>query len=237
MIQHLSARSDLAATMSAVARQILDLVQAQPADVAPVVGLCGGRSVGALLGALSTELQQRPREVVGRVQFFMVDERLVPLADPHSNYGALAREIFDPLVAAGVLRPDQLHPFVADPTASDHGCGGYTREFNQYGGRFTVVVVGVGEDGHVAGLFPRHPVLRRTEPVFFSFYDSPKPPAGRMTAGLTLVRSAQLGIVLALGEGKREAWQRMLQAETELDECPAVLARELPEALVVTDLV
>lgn len=236
MIQHLSARSDLAATMSAVARRILDVVQAQPADVTPVVGLCGGRSVGALLGALSTELQHRRHDVVRRLQLFMVDERLVPLTDAQSNYGALARESFDPLVAAGVLRRDQLHPFVADPTASDHGCGGYTREFNQYGGRFTVVVLGVGEDGHVAGLFPRHPVLQRAEPVFFSFYDSPKPPAGRMTAGLTLVRGAQLGVVLALGEGKREAWQRMLQAKTELEECPAVLVRELPEALVVTDL-
>jgi 6-phosphogluconolactonase/glucosamine-6-phosphate isomerase/deaminase len=58
-----------------------------------------------------------------------------------------------------------------------------------------------------------------------------------MTAGLAVVRSAQLGIVLALGDGKRQAWERMLKEEIDLDECPAVLVRQLPEAMVVTDLV
>jgi 6-phosphogluconolactonase len=171
-----------------------------------------------------------------RVHFFMADERLVPLSDENSNYGALHRLLFADLVKDGPIRAEQLHPLNPDPRESDHGCAAYADELGRFGGKFTVVVLGIGEDGHVAGLFPNHPVLQRREKTFFSFYDSPKPPPQRMTASAQLIREAELCVLLALGEGKREAWTRFSKAETSFEECPSVIGKEVKESVVVTDL-
>jgi 6-phosphogluconolactonase len=97
-------------------------------------------------------------------------------------------------------------------------------------------VLGVGEDGHVAGLFPKHPVLQRREPTFFSFYDSPKPPPQRMTASAQLIREAELCVLLALGAAKKQAWERFVDPATTLEECPSVVGKETKRCVVVTDL-
>jgi 6-phosphogluconolactonase len=231
-----SAKGDLEAAFDKAAKAIFAACERVPHGNEPVIALCGGRSVVGLLGALKRESAHQPAGLMQRVHFFMADERLVPLSDENSNYGALHRLLFADLVKDGTIRAEQLHPLNPDPRESDHGCAAYADELGRFGGKFTVVVLGIGEDGHVAGLFPNHPVLQRREKTFFSFYDSPKPPPQRMTASAQLIREAELCVLLALGEGKREAWTRFSKAETSFEECPSVIGKEVKESVVVTDL-
>ena len=109
-------------------------------------------------------------------------------------------------------------------------------ELESFGGKFDVVVLGMGEDGHVAGLFPHHPILQRQEKQFFSFYDSPKPPSDRMTASMPLLTEAKLAVLLALGEAKRTAYERFNDAATTVEACPSISVKRCQEVLVVTDL-
>jgi 6-phosphogluconolactonase len=231
-----SAKGGLDAAFDKAAKALFAVCDKVPADSAPVIALCGGRSVVGLLGALKREAAHQPAGLMQRIHFFMADERLVPLSDENSNYGALKRLLFDDLVREGAIRQEQLHPLHPDPREGDHGCAAYAEELRRFGGHFTAVVLGIGEDGHVAGLFPRHPVLQRRENTFFSFYDSPKPPPQRMTASAQLVRESDLCVLLALGEGKREAWERFSRDETPFEECPSVIGKEAKECVVVTDL-
>jgi 6-phosphogluconolactonase len=166
----------------------------------------------------------------------MVDERLVPLTDDQSNYGGLKRLLFDKLVEGSVISNAQLHPFVTDTTQSDFGCGLYRDELRSVGGKFTVVVLGVGEDGHIAGLFPHHPALAEKGETFVHFHDSPKPPADRMSASPALITGAELSVILALGEGKRAAWSAFNDNSVAVEACPSKLALKAKECLVVTDL-
>jgi 6-phosphogluconolactonase len=166
----------------------------------------------------------------------MVDERLVPLTDDQSNYGGLKRLLFDSLVQQGVISQNQLHPFVTDPSQSDFGCSAYREELRTFGGKFTVVVLGVGEDGHIAGLFPHHSALTEKTETFVHFHDSPKPPADRMSASPALITGAELSIILALGEGKRAAWMAFNDNAVTAEACPSKLALKARECLVVTDL-
>lgn len=236
-LEIVQAGASLEAALRQAARGIFAVLAAQPADAALTVGLCGGRSVVGLLSALEHESHAQPKDLLQRLQLFMVDERLVPLSDEQSNFGGLKKLLFDALVERGTLQASQLHPFITDNTQPDSGCASYAAELSRFGGRFTVVVLGVGEDGHVAGLFPRHPVLQQEGRGFFSFQDSPKPPPARMTASKALITGANLSILLFLGEGKRAAWGAFGRTETAVDDCPALLAAAAQSCIVVTDLV
>jgi 6-phosphogluconolactonase len=207
-----------------------------------MLGLCGGRSVVGLITAIKnfsfadSQAGKDVRALLNKVHFFMVDERLVPLTDPDSNYGMLKKNLFDDLLREGIVKPEQLHPFIPVKEEIDYGTSGYGKEFKQYSARFDGVVLGVGEDGHIAGLFPRHPTLKRAEPIFVSFFDSPKPPAGRMTATLPLVMDTVATVLLFTGEGKRNAWERFNAPSTPPEECPSIFMKGCQNLLIATDL-
>lgn len=231
----IQAKESLPSALRQAAQEIFDVCKKRPAHEPLVIGLCGGRSVVGLLVALREESENQPKEILRRVQFFMVDERLVPLTDEQSNYGGLKKLLFDDLVAQGVISPEQLHPFVTDGSLGDFGCARYMNDLQNHGGRFTIAVVGVGEDAHIAGLFPGHRSLSSTNREFLTFHDSPKPPADRMTASAPLITGADLSVMLFLGEGKRSAWN-LFQSDASREECPAKLATEASRCIVVTDL-
>jgi len=230
------AQGNLEGALRQVAQKIFAVCKSKSREEPLVVGLCGGRSVVGLLGALQAESVDQPRDLLGRIQFFMVDERLVPLTDEQSNYGGLKRLLFDKLVEQGAISESQLHPFVTDPAQSDFGCSGYSDELRSLGGTFTVVVLGVGEDGHIAGLFPHHPALARSGETFVHFHDSPKAPADRMSASPALIMGAELSVILALGEGKRAAWAAFNDNSVAVEASPSKLALKAGACLVVTDL-
>jgi 6-phosphogluconolactonase len=229
-------QGNLEGALRQVAQKIFAVCKNKGPQEPLVVGLCGGRSVVGLLGALQTESANQDRDLLGRIQFFMVDERLVPLTDEQSNYGGLNRLLFDKLVGQGVISNTQLHPFITDTSQSDFGCGSYREELRSVGGKFTVVVLGVGEDGHIAGLFPHHPALAEKGDTFVHFHDSPKPPADRMSASPALITGAELSVILAFGEGKRIAWNAFNDNSVAVEACPSKLALTAKECLVVTDL-
>jgi len=235
-VKVIKAKDALERALVEAAQAIFSVCRSKTPSDPLTIGLCGGRSVVGLLRALRDEAHNQPKDLLSRIQFFMVDERLVPLTDERSNFGGLKAQLFDRLVGEGAISENQLHPFNPDPSKSDYGCAEYMRELEGFGGVFTVTVVGVGEDGHIAGLFPRHPSLARQEMGFLTFHDSPKPPPDRMTASRPLVEASDLAVVLLLGEGKRDAWNAFNQSESSVISCPALIAKGARECLVVTDL-
>lgn len=232
----ISANQDLDGAFRQVAREIFRVCSDSPSDQPIAIGLCGGRSVVGLLGALDLEASAYPKELTARLHFFMVDERLVPISDPQSNYGGLKSLLFDSLLSRGSIAERQLHPFIMQPNVADFGCSAYLDLLKSCGGRFSVVVLGVGEDGHIASLFPKHPALAATGDRFITLDDSPKPPAGRMSASPGLIVGSDLSVVLALGEGKRAAWNAFNDERVSESECPAKLAKRAKSCLVLTDL-
>jgi 6-phosphogluconolactonase len=66
------------------------------------------------------------------------------------------------------------------------------------------VVLGVGEDGHTASLFPGHPALEAPG-LAVGVRDSPKPPPQRVTLTFNALRTARRVIILATGAGKAGA--------------------------------
>lgn len=207
-----------------------------PGDAPLVLGLCGGRSIVGLLNALLRRIDSIPGDLWPRLQFFMIDERLVPLDDDQSNYKLVNELFFGPALAQGVILPSQVHPFVDDRSAPDRGIGRYQEELERAGGVMHLVFLGVGEDGHVAALFPRSAALRSPDPFFVTMDQSPKPPPERMTATVGLISQASLAVALFIGASKRGALENYRDPTLDLADCPVKVIDRVAERLIVTDL-
>jgi 6-phosphogluconolactonase len=137
---------------------------------------------------------------------FWADERCVPLTSPDSNY-RLAREyLFDHVD----IPPAQIYA-LDDSLAPAAAATAYQETLAQVFQpasdlpRFDLILLGMGEDGHTASLFPDHPLLDETERWVAPIFDSPKPPPERITLTLPVINNARQVIFLTAGPGKAEA--------------------------------
>lgn len=195
------------------------------------IAVPGGRSVAKVFEAM------REEEVDWtRTHFFVVDERLVPVDHPDSNFRLLQEHLVIPLAREGRISPDNTHPFIFDASVPDQGTRAYEAVLARHGSRFDIILLSSGEDGHVGALFPDHHSVNDPRHGFIVMADSPKPPPGRMSASLPLLQGAGAGILLFAGESKRCAFKRFKDAVTPVSACPAKLALALKDAAVFTDL-
>jgi len=198
------------------ARLAVRLLDAQAAHGHASVVLTGGRIAARIFSALR-DSPVRDSVNWSRVDVWWGDERFLPAGDPERNDTQARAALLDALP----LDPARVHPMPApdgpdgdDPEAAARryaaelaasaGPGGVTLP------RFDVLMLGVGEDGHVASVFPGHPV-DETGPVS-AVRDSPKPPPTRTTLTLAAINTADEVWLLASGAAKSDAVTRALGA-------------------------
>ena len=69
------------------------------------------------------------------------------------------------------------------------------------------------------------------------FDDSPKPPSCRMTLSLPILKRSKSVVLLFIGEGKREAFNKFRDATTSPYDCPAKFFVDSKKCFVITDLI
>ena len=146
------------------------------------------------------------------VHFFWGDERVVLPTDPESNFHLAAV----PLFLALKIPESQVHRMVTErdeafavQQAEAELCR--VAELNEQGQpELDLVFLGMGEDGHVASLFPGDTEALETLAVYRAV-TGPKPPPRRVTLGYPALAAAREVWVLASGEGKKEALQASLE--------------------------
>ena len=141
----------------------------------------------------------------GRVSVLFGDERCVPPLDPESNYRMAKESLLDHVNPATVYRiPGELGP--------DAGADAYA-EVVTNAAPFDVVLLGIGEDGHVNSLFPGHRALK-ARGLTAGIHDSPKPPPQRVTMTFEAIRDARKILIIATGAGKADAVAKARRGET-----------------------
>jgi 6-phosphogluconolactonase len=211
---------DPAAAAAALLTHRLEQVDAQRGCARLAVA---GGSAMAALGQVRRGLAPG---VWGRVRLTWVDERCCPFADPESNRGGAYRD--------GHLDPGnppalELPLYLDGETPQGAGSRVASALAGPFQGGLDLLLLGMGEDGHIASLFPGQPWRGGGGEPAFAVLASPKPPPRRITLALDFLAAAE-GILLAAGEGKRSALERLLRRD------PALPGSALPDLTVVTDL-
>lgn len=183
-----------------------DVAAAAAADIAEAMR-DGARSLvlaGGTTPRRCYELLSRLDVAWGRISVLFGDERCVHADHPDSNYRMAREALLDHVAPATVYRiPAELGPDEAADLYA-HVVAAMTR--------LDVVLLGVGEDGHTASLFPGHPALEASG-LAVGIRDSPKPPPQRVTLTLPALRAARRVIILATGAGKAGAVARAKRHE------------------------
>lgn len=141
------------------------------------------------------------------------DERDVPPHDEKSNE-RLAREV---LLTRVAIPEEQIHPLRSVAI--------------ELPGRFDLVLLGIGPDGHTASLFPGRPELKSTEPIVHVPEAGWEPYVPRYSFSLPLLNAQPLVAFLVAGAGKREILGRVLAGDESL---PAAQVRA-GETVVLAD--
>jgi 6-phosphogluconolactonase len=134
---------------------------------------------------------------------FWVDERLVPVTDPDSNFGSAERDFLKQLkIPTGNIHPMSSRQPPA--TAADDYEHELRRHFSRIASAYPVfdlIVLGVGEDGHTASIFPGdHSAVETTRWVAAVKGGTPK--VARLTLTLPILNQARCVMYLISGSEK-----------------------------------
>ena len=140
----------------------------------------------------------------GRVTVLFGDERCVPPDDPDSNYRMAKEALLDRVAPATVHR-------IAGELGPDEAAAAYDGIVGALA-PLDVVLLGAGEDGHTASLFPGHPEVHASG-FAVGVRNAPKPPPDRVSLTLPALQGARRVIVLATGAGKADAVARARRGE------------------------
>ena len=157
-------------------------------------------------GQLARSCYERLAEDAGsqidwwKVDVYWGDERCVPLDDENSNYRLVRESLLEKVGAVNANFPMRC----------DEGADPYQLRLGELG-RFDVVHLGMGADGHTASLFPGSPALDADPGRLVVMNDDPSGtnPFPRMTLTFGGIARARLALVTVSGEAKHEALARV----------------------------
>jgi len=191
---------------------------------------CSGRFTAALSGGqtplpfynrLAEQGEKLPWD---KTHIFLTDERFVPQSDPDSNFSRIEKELLKK-----VAIPDaNIHSVYFDNTAQN-AAENYEKDIRQFfklkedqAPQFDLIILGIGEDGHTASLFPKHKALLDDKHLASAvLYSAVK--NERVSLTLPVINNAKTIVFLISGKSKADVINEIIQEEN--SDLPAFLVR------------
>ena len=177
------------------------------------LALSGGRIMQRFFTAAVELAGQRPVSFAN-VHFFWADERCVPPTDPDSNF-KLAKEL---LLLPLKIAAENIHRLRGEDSPADAVSQAEAELFriapkNQnHRPVLDLVLLSMGEDGHIASQFPNaNPTTLNSPAPFLPVENSPKPPPCRISLSYTAIADARQVWAMVSGAGKETAFRESSQ--------------------------
>lgn len=183
--------------------------------------LSGGRSILHVKDAIL----DINKGLFSNVKFALSDERL----KKEHNYDLLKSEIFDSLIAKGKISRDQI--IAPDLSKPGNLCA---EDYSNRIKKADIAVLGVGEDGHFASLFPGSDVMFSEKMVVYVPFGK-KEPKERISISFSSFSSESFIFLLFFGEAKRWALDKFLKSD-DYSLCPVSYFKNFESVFVITDL-
>lgn len=220
-----SSPEDLARQVAERVAAAIDLALAER-DRAQIA-LAGGETPKAAYGLLGQE-----HLPWNRVDVLLGDERWVDAADPASN----ARMLHETLLAQGPASQACFHPVPTDQATPELSAEAYAAIVAQVCAgdppRFDLVLLGLGDDGHTASLFPGTAAATVSD-RFVTIGEGKGLP--RITLTAPVLSAARQVIFLVSGASKHQALRRLLDPQELAERTPARLVQPAQQVVILAD--
>jgi 6-phosphogluconolactonase len=176
------------------------------------LALSGGATPLPLYAAMARKGLGTPFDAV---RFYFGDERLVPVGDRRSTFGAITPLLF----THAPIPVGNIHPMPVEIRPATLAAETYEAEIREEFGappgeipRFDVLLLGMGPDGHTASLFPGSPALGESVRLVAAVPPpaTAEPRVARLTFTLPLINAARLVLFLVAAQGKEAALEKAL---------------------------
>ena len=172
---------------------------------------CSGGSTPKRLYEVLGEPAIASRLPWSRVHWFWGDERFVPHDHPDSNY----RMVCDALFSRACVSKGNIHAIPTEGLSPEQAAVSYEATLKEFYGAdtidpcrplFDITLLGIGQDGHTASLFPGHPALEEDDHWAVAVIGAKS--EARITLTYPVLNSSQDVAFLAVGQGKRDVVAR-----------------------------
>jgi 6-phosphogluconolactonase len=170
-----------------------------------------------------------------RTHWFWGDERLVPHDDPQSNF----RMVAEALLRHAPVAPENIHAIPTEGMSAPACAAEYETVLKRFHGAqtpegerplFDLTLLGLGEDGHIASLFPGSPALAEARRWVVPVVGESS--VDRITLTYPALEKSRVTAFLVVGERKRAVLARLRAGDAAL---PATRLRSAGEVLWFTD--
>ena len=165
-----------------------------------------------------------------RVHVYWVDERGVAPAHERSNYGAAKTALLDAID----IPAENVHRMRGEDPDLERAAADYEAELRdtvkaKVAGlpALDLVVLGIGDDGHTASLFPGRDTVNVTDRLVVAVppAEAGEPREARLTLTSPMLENARSSLVIVLGQSKHEPLERIWATSGELKETPGRIIR------------
>lgn len=180
--------------------------------------LSGGSTPKALYRLLA-ESPYKENIEWNKIHFFWGDERAVPFEDDRNN----AKMCYEELLNKVDVRPEHIHVMKTD-ISPEESAAEYQKVLETYFQKgaptFDFVLLGMGDDGHTLSLFPGTEVIQEKTAWVTSFFLEAQD-MYRITLTAPIVNAAKNVAFLAVGAGKADVLQEVLNGERKINHYPS----------------
>lgn len=184
------------------------------------MALSGGNTPGGVFSILASS-PYRDRVDWSRLYLFWGDERMVPPEHQDSNFRMVRETLLDHVE----IPSENVHRMRGEIAPEEAAAEYEELLHNHFKGSlpcFDLILLGLGEDGHTASLFPETDAVEECEKHVVAVF-VPKLSAWRVTLTLPVLNAARKVLFLVSGKSKSEMVQRIMSNKQPDKEIPATM--------------